>query len=206
MVDWANVSGIALNIGIIIISIVVAGGLLLLALFLYFKWKRYREYSCIIWEKDGFGQMKQTSDRAGIFVDGRTKNKRLFLKNANVGLDPNNVPYVQQGGSKFIYLLRTGLKNFQYIRPVIGNPAITLTVGEEDVNWAVNAYERQKRLFAQNIFMQYLPFIALAFVSIIILVIFIYFFKEFSTLKALGSSMSEAAKAIAQAQGTTIIE
>ena len=50
-------------------------------------------------------------------------------------------------------------------------------------------------------FMQYLPFMMLAFVSIIILVMFIYFFKEFDTLKDVAIALKEAALAT---RGTVI--
>ena len=101
----------------------------------------------------------------------------------------------------YVWLYRTGLKNFQYVDlNITPNPGATITVGEEDVNWAINAYERQKKLFSTTLLMQLMPFIMLAFVSIIILIIFIYFFKEFSTLKDMAVAMGEAAQIIAQAR------
>lgn len=190
-VAWATM---ALAIGV---GLGMTGG----SVWFYFFWRKYTEFKCIIWEKDGFGQLNERYDKAGIFVDGKTKNKRFFLKKANVGLDPDNVPYLPTRGKKVVYLLRTGLKNFHFIRPTVSNPNIYLSVGEEDVNWAINAYDRQKKLFDQSMFMQYLPFMMLAFVSIIILVMFIYFFKEFDTLKDVAIALKEAALAT---RGTVI--
>ena len=198
MVSLAGAGSSALSIGIMIIiglmTVSIVGG----GLYLYFKWKRYKEFNCVVWERDGFGQLTQTSDKAGIFVDSKTKNKRFFLKKFNVGLSPDNVPYLpsSNGQPKTVYLLRTGLKNFQFITPRVTAEGITLSVGEEDVNWAINSYERAKKMFNSDKLLQYMPYIAIAFVSIIILVIFIYFFKDFAVLKDMAIAMKEAAQAM----------
>jgi|2_EtaG_2_1085320.scaffolds.fasta_scaffold11055_5 hypothetical protein len=212
MVDANSIASTALNIGalvfMIIITIVIIGG----SFYGYMKWRRYNEYKCIVWERDGFGQLVETYDKAGVFVDPKTQNKRLFLKKFNVGLDPDNIPYLPSigGGSfsspKTIYLLRTGLKNFQFIRPDIEQEEITLEVGEEDVNWSINAYERQKRLFSKSKLMELMPYIAIAFVTVIILVIFIYFFKEFSVMKDVAIAFKEASESLAYAKtGTAVV-
>ena len=207
MVDWTGVGTVALRITILIISIIVVGGLMGVATFAYLKWRRFQGFVCKVFERDGFGQMKLLNDKAGIFVDNKTKNKRFFMKKFAVGLEPDNIPYIQDGKRKVVYLLRTGLKNFHFIKFNIRNPDVYLTVGEEDVNWAINAYERQKKMFSQSLLMQLLPFMLIAFVSIIILVMFIYFFKEFATLKEMAQAFAEASKAIAQANsGTVVIE
>jgi len=180
----------AMNLGIIIVIILIGGGFILTLLYFYFKYKKYKEFDCIIWDE---GKITETHDKAGIFVDSKTKNKRLFLKKANVGLDPDNIPYkIGAGGKKIIYLLRSGLKNFKYIDIKVNEPNVKINVGEEDVNWAVNAYERQKKMFSTGLLMQLMPFIALAFVSIIILIIFIYFFKDFAVLKDVAINLKEA--------------
>lgn len=201
-----SVSTQALNIFLMIAAVVTSGGLITGIIFFGRHLLRYRQYKCIIWERDGFGQLKQTYDMAGIFVDRKTKNKRLFLKKNKVGLNPDSIPYLQSNKSKTIYLYKTGLKNFHYIKVNFNDPKQTLTVGEEDVNWSINAYERQKKLFQSSLLLQLMPFIALAFVSIMILIIFIYFFKEFSSLKDFALIMREVADKLAQIKsGTTII-
>jgi len=186
----------ALNVGIIIISGVLIGGAVIGIAYFLMKYKRYKQFKCVVWEKDAFGQTKENYDDAGIFVDRKTKNKRFFMKKYNVGLEPDNIPYVQSGKTKTVYLHRTGLKNFTFIKPVITSSGVNFSVGEEDVNWAVNAYDRQKRLFSTNVLLQYMPFIALAFVSIIILATFIYFFKEFTTLKVVAERLHDTALAL----------
>jgi len=206
MVSLGGIASGALNVGILIATILIVGGIAIAITVLILRWKKYSEYKCIIFEKDGFGQLRYKSDSAGIFVDRKTRNKRLFLKRNKVGLDPDNVPYMTGAkGQKTIYLYQTGLKNFHYININI-NESFDITVGEEDVNWAINAYERQKKLFSQSLLMQLMPFIALAFTAIIILIIFIYFFKDFAVLKDVAVSLKEAAEAMAQANaGTTIL-
>lgn len=171
--------------------------------------KRYNQFKCIIWERDGFGQLKESYDKAGIFVDAKTKNKRLFLKKNKVGLNPDKLPYLvgeqKKRTVKTIYLLKTGLKNFHYIDIGVKEPAVTLTVGEEDVNWGINSYERQKKLFKDSILIQLLPFITIAFVTIIILILFIYLFKNLSTFGTAAEELKEAALAIAQARTGTVV-
>ena len=196
-----------LSVAIIIVVVVLGIGLLGAAFWMFQLKKKYSQFKCTIWERDGFGQLSQKHDDAGIFIDSKTNNKRFFMRKANVGLEPDNIPYViGHRGSKFVYLYRTGLKNFAFIKPNIStNGRILLSVGEEDVNWAINAYERQKKIFSNNLLMQYLPFIALAFVSIIILVIFIYFFKDFDVLKDTALALGEAARALAAANSGTVI-
>jgi len=206
MVNLAGVGNTALNILVMIFSIIILGAIIYAGIYFYMRWKRYKEFKCVIWERDGFGQLCETYDQAGIFVDNKTKNKRLFLKKCNVGLQPDNIPYLPSiSGTKIVYLLRDGLKNFRFIKPTIGNPNINLNVTEEDLNWGINAYERGKKLFSEKSFLQYLPYIAIAFVSIIILTIFIYFFKDFAVLKEVAIALKEAANAMAQAKAGTVI-
>lgn len=199
--DISAVSGFFLNIGIMLLSILFLGLIVGGTIYGMRQYKRWSQFTCIIWGLDGFGQIVEKKDRAGIFVDGKTKNKRFYLRKHNVGLDCNNVPYIQSGSRKMVYLLQVGLKNFQFIKPKITEDMIHFDVGEEDVNWAVNSYERVKKLFNQNILLQYMPFILLAFVSIIILIMFIYFFKQFPELVKMGQHFEEAAKALAQSRG-----
>jgi len=196
-VSVTGIANTALSWVIMIVAIIVFGTIATVATIFVLKQLKFK-YK-VVW----FGIDNKTggTDKGGIFVDRKTKNKRFFLKRAKVGLNPDNVPFKFIGKTMYVWLYRTGLKNFQYLDlNITPNPGATITVGEEDVNWAVNAYERQKKMFSTSLLMQLMPFIMLAFVSIIILVIFIYFFKEFSTLKDMAVAMGEAAKIIAQAR------
>lgn len=201
-----EIASAGLNIGIVIFVIIIGVAVIVTSYFFYAKWKRYQEYDVIVFEKDGFGQLVMKYDKAGIFVDRRTQNKRFFMQKANVGLTPDNIPYITtSGGKKIVYLKREGLKNFFFIRLDIKDGMVQLNVGEEDVNWAINAYERQKKVFGQDKLLAYLPFIILAFVCVVILIIFIYFFKDFGILKDVAIAFKEAAAIYAQAHSGTVI-
>jgi len=197
----------ASNIAVIFISVIVFVGIIGVILFLWTKNRKYEQFKCIIWEKDGFGNMTQTFDDAGIFVDGQTKNKRLFLKRNNVGLSPDNIPFILSNKKKYIFLLKTGLKNFAFVKPNFDDiyKELKLNVSEEDVNWAINAYERQKKLFTNSLLMQLLPFILMAFVCVCILIIFVYFFRNFGVLKEVALAFKDAARYLAQGNAGTII-
>lgn len=197
----------ALNVLLIGFLLIVVVAFSALAVILWKRNKRYSEYKVIIWFRDGFGQLQQTFDSGGVFVDKKTSNKRLFLRRNNVGLSPDNIPFLTDPkGKRYVFLYQRGLKNFLYLRPNVRAEGVSIEVGEEDVNWAVNAYERQKKLFSSNMLLQYMPFIALVFVSIIILIVFIYFFKDFHVLADVAKALEGAAQAFAQAQaGTAII-
>jgi len=197
--DISNISSVVLD-WVITISSIVLAGLVSWGLWVFLgKWKKYKEYQVIIWEKDGFGQWNEVVDKGGVFVDKATNNKRLFLKKANVGLTADNIPYLPGAkGRKVIYLLRTGLKNFHLIRINPEFPKLTLQIGEEDVNWAINAYERQKKLGKNTIWDKLLDHLPMIIGSMVILVIFLYFFKNLSSLVEFGKYMKETAQMMVQ--------
>lgn len=208
MVDVEGVAGSALNIFVLVFLMLAIGGVCIFVTWLILKELKYKQFRIVIWQKVGFNQFIEKKDRGGIFIDNKTKNKRFFLKKHKVGLNPDVIPYIISGKEKVVYLLQVGLKNFFPINISAWDTGnVKFTVGEEDVNWAVNDYERQKKLFQQSVLLQYMPFILIAFVSIVILIIFIYFFKEFPVLAKAAEELKIAAQEIARAKsGTTIIE
>ena len=206
MVTLESFTSGAMSFGIIIAVIIVGGGLLTVMLWAYFKWKNYQQFEIEIWQQDGLGQFNVKYDKGGIFVDSKTKNKRLFLKKHNVGLNPDNVPFMPSiKGKRKVLVLQTGLKNFRYIKPKISQGIMSFEVGEEDVNWAINSYERQKKLFGQTWLAQYMPFIMIAFVSIIILIMFINLFKVAPSISDAADALREAAIALRDAKAGTVI-
>ena len=196
----------AMTIGVWLLVIVIVLGIGAAAIYFIKKWYLYTEYNCIIFYRDGFGQMSYKRDSAGIFIDKKTNNKRFFLKKSNVGLDPNNIP-ILPGKKKTVLLAQYGLKNFSYIRLDMDLDKIKFTVGEEDVNWAVNAIEREdKKWRVKDTLLQYMPYISLAIVMIIILVMFIYLFKGIpAMLTEIKMIVIEGQKLSAMNQGTTIL-
>lgn len=197
--------GMALNSSFIIVALVLAVSVIVALIFFYNKWKRYQEFTCYIFERDGTGQIVIKSDKAGVFVDRTTQNKRFFMRAANVGLTPDNIPYILTTKGKIVFLYRTGLKNFRYVNFKFDDNGLINTVGEEQVNWALNAFDRQKKTFGQDKLLQYLPFIILAFVCIVILIIFIYFFKSFPVLKEVALAFKEAAAELAKSNAGTVV-
>lgn len=201
-----NVGQSLLGVGIIVIVLVITVAVIGGAFWLYSRWKRYRQFRCKVWEKDGFGQWVQDDDDAGIFYDKAARSKRLFLRKNNVSLPADKIPYIPQGTAKFIYLYKWGLKNFSFIHIDVQHGGLELNATEEDVNWAGIAYEKQKKLAENNWITQVLPYATLAFVSICILVLFLYFFKDFEVLKEMSQNMLEASRELAKAKmGTTVI-
>lgn len=204
--DLAGLGEAGFGFAMILILALFMIGFTILGTYLYLKWKQYQQFDIEIWQKDGLGQLNIKYDKAGIFVDSKTKNKRLFLKTHKVGLDPDNVPYMPSAGKRRkILLLQTGLKNFRYIKPSMTMDSLSFIVGEEDVNWAINSYERQKRIFGDSWLAQYLPFMIIGFVSIIILILFINLFKVAPDMRDAAVALKEAAQAMAQAKAGTVI-
>lgn len=186
---------------LILVAIVVAFTLMILSA------RKYKQFNVVIWQKDGFGQFVQKYDEGGIFIDKKTGNKRLFLRHANVGLTPDNIPYLPTSkGAKFIYLLQTGLKNYKFLKPNISGDFINFTVGEEDVNWALNDYEAQKKRFNSNWLEKYLPYIMLGLVSMVMLIMFVYLFNKLALISEIAGEMKKVAELLVQARtGTTVI-
>ena len=203
IIDFGAASSGLLNVAIVL-SILVISLLLVWAVFTFVNYqKRYREFTIVIWEKDGFGQFRQTHDKGGIFVDKKTNDKRLYLKKNKVGLECNNIPYIPTGdGKKMVYLLKVGSKNYTYIKPNVKSD-LSFTLGEEDVNWGLQAYQKQKANFGTNSLLQWLPYISLIIVSVIILIIFVYFFKNFEVLKDVAIAFEKAATELAKYHGNT---
>jgi competence protein ComGC len=134
----------------------------------------------------------------------KTGNKLFYLKYAKVGLKPDNVSFlINSKGRKVVYLLKYGFKNFVFISPVVNDVGrVTFRVGEEDINWAVNSYESNKKRFSQSLLFQLLPFLVLAVISVIILIMMIYLFKQFSVFSDVAGSIRETAVALNESART----
>jgi hypothetical protein len=185
--------------GLVLVVIVVA---ILLAIL---NARKYNQFKIIVFQKDGAGNTVPMTDKGGVFVDGKTGNKRLFLRDAKVGLSPDNIPFLVVGKEKWVFVLRTGLKNYRYIYIEFENELFHFKVGEEDVNWALNVYEAQKKRFATGWLAQYMPFIIIGFTSIIMLIMFIWLFNKLGMILEIAQAMQKVAESLAQATGTTII-
>lgn len=208
-IDTAGMAASALNIAYMIALGLVAVAIIGVAAYLYMNKKRYDEqgYKVIIYSQDGFGQIIQRTDKASIFVDKITKNKRLYVKGAKVGLEADNFPYVMgDKGKKTVYLLQTGLKNFRFIRINIDVPKVELKVGEEDVNWAINEFDRAIKMFETKSFLkEWGGMIALVICVFAILILMIFVLKKFDVLQEVAKSLENAAASMASAHSGTMV-
>jgi dipeptidyl-peptidase-4 len=55
-----------------------------------------------------------SSDVGGVFVDTKTNNKRFYLKNSDVGLDPDNIPFILNGKGQKNLLPLGGHQNAEF--------------------------------------------------------------------------------------------
>ena len=201
---------IAIQAFLVIIGTLIIGSI---CIFIFFKIRDKKRYdtNCIILEKCN-NNLIHTKDIAGIYVDNKTNNKRFFLKSNNVGLNPDNVPFIiDSTGKKTVFLYKFGLKNFQYININADSfGALSINVGEEDVNWGINAYEKQKKIFGTTLLEKLLPYIGIALMGLFILGMIVVIMRDIKELMPLMKDLAEALKqtaiALAQANsGTTVI-
>lgn len=195
--------------GALTFVVIVVGGIIILGLLGGFgwwfrRWYRWRQYRCVVFQVDNEGMLlRQTLDWAGVFVDPKTGHKRFYVKNGKVSLNADDVPVVP--GTNRVYMVRQG-RDHRFLRFAHLNPrGVRLSIGEDDVNWGIETYERQKKMFDRTRLWQYMPYIMMGFVSVIILVIFIYFFKDFAVLKEVAVELRNAAHEIAQARAGTVV-
>ncbi len=106
-----------------------------------------------------------------------------------------------------VYLLQTGLKNFQFMIPVINNKSkIVFNVQDEDVAWAMNAWERYKNPYKNKFLEHIMPFIGMAFVFLLVIISLYYIFKHIGVLSEVANAFRDAATEFAKVQtGTEVI-
>lgn len=188
--------------GLIFVAIVGLGA------YLYLRWRQQSEgYKVIIYSQDGFKQITQRNDIGTIYVDRITKNKRLFLKKSRVGLEADKFPFTMgTKGEKTIYLLQTGLKNYRFITIAIDVPKAELKVGEEDVNWALNEFDRAIKMFeAKSFWKEYGPYLMFIISVMAVLIVMIVLIKKFDVIQAASENLKQAAQYIAQAKAGTMV-
>lgn len=172
---------------------------------------RYK-YIIRIFSKDANGQIIQLKDdKAGIFLDKKTQYRLFKLKRNKFALDPDNIPYILTvKGKMLVYLLQTGLKNYQYLTPQIhSNPGLVFNVEDEDVAWAINAWERYKNPYANTVWSQIAPFIGMAFVFITVVVALYFIFTKAGFNADLLRDLADAAIQLKQGgavSGTTVVQ
>jgi len=196
-------TGGALKWTVVIIVGVLWLGLMAGLIYYFRNYKQYKQYRVIIYEKDALGKTTMDYDDAGVFTSWKSGLKLLWLKKYNVGLNPDQIPYSVDGkGNKIVQLLRKGLKDYSYIRPIIHNPSVQFAVGESDLNWYIAEREAYKRRFGQNTLMQILPYVALILVTMVILIMIIQVLKHFDVIRDAAVALKEAANILAMNPNT----
>lgn len=169
-------------IGLVLLTGVIA------FLVLYFMNKRYSQYEIEIYEKDSMGNIFRKYDKAGIFLDKRTKFRLLFLKGAKVGMNPNNIPHVNSIDGKgkvhkIVQLLKTGVRNYRFIKLKIENDNLINTVGEEDLNAAEQDWAKILETYSKPSWLEkFGGFAMFGLAMIIIFILVLYIFTKFSIL------------------------
>lgn len=173
---------------------------------------RMRKYSWIIrvFERDSSGNLVQLADdKGGIFLDRTTNYRLLLLRKHKFGLDPDHIPYIMNSrGRRITYLLRTGLKNYQFLKPVVEeNKGIKFNVEDEDVAWAVNAYQKYKIPNKNDLLKQILPILGIAVFGIIIVIMIYLILEKFDVLSDVANALVQATDNMQRVNtGTTVVE
>jgi flagellar basal body-associated protein FliL len=187
----------AANVGIIILVGLVIIGVAVFIIWMIHQSRKWKQFEVRVWMIDAFGQVMESKDKGGIFINKITNAKRFYVKNCKADLPPDNIPIIPIGKKRIVYIRQVGQKNFEYVYPskIYEDKALNV-VSEQDVNWAINDFMKHKETFSKNSWLQYLPFIALGVVAVVIMIIFIYFFKKLDVLEAMSANFLEAAKVL----------
>jgi len=204
-----------LNVVVWIISILFVGGCALGVWFVIRRMKRFGGFRCIIWHVNEEGEIiSESSDAGGIFKDGRTGNVLFHFRKNKYACNPDMIErlsILRRGRfgrmGRIIYFLKVGEKDFRpIIPPKFSKDGMKAALGEEDLNFAINAYERSKKVFSQSMLLQILPYAVLVIVSFTILILFIFLFKEFpKNISTASNAMVQAAEALKAASGSSTV-
>ena len=186
--------------------LIIALGIIGYVAWYFMKKKKYSEFIVRIVEEDSHGNIHETDDRAGIFLDKRTGFRLFFLEKAKKGLNPNKVPYITRKVmkgllikkpviEKIVQLRRIGVSNYTFIHPKLDTEGLSFTQGEEDMNWGAQELEKIRRTFGkENIWSKLAPYIMFIVTIMIIMIILISLFNKFEILKEVSRSMLEITK------------
>lgn len=189
---------------LVAIVIIVAGIIFLIvaSVAVFFIYRRAKHpISCVVWEYDkSSNKLRETYDKAGIFT--KAGMKLFYLLKGKAGLNPDNTTYMENSkGKRIAYLFKLGSKNYRFINPHFkSNPGFALTVGEEDLNWAISDYNRHKNVIeGKNLLMQILPWVGIFFVGMVFFILIVYIIQKFDVLADTAGSINTAADSLRQA-------
>lgn len=164
-----------------------------------------------IFEKDSMGKIIELpTTKGGEFIDRSTKNRLFKLKGHKIGLSPDELPFIQNSkGQKVVYLLRQGLRNFQYlgIPQVSTNPGLEFNVQDEDIAWGYNEFEKMKLPNKNDMLMKVLPVIGIIMLGMTVIIIIYLIMDKGAVMVDAARAFEAASKELAKASlGTTVIE
>lgn len=159
------------------------------------KIRKYREFKAVIWERDSTGNVHESYDRGGIFVDKGTGLKLLFFSKIRKGLNPNSVPFVTAKDKKgrlikIVYLRRVGVSNYVFCHVKVTETGTVIKVGEEDINWATQDIIKVRRSFLKEGWLQkFAPYIAFIITILVVMIILISLFNKMGVIEKASDNM-----------------
>lgn len=194
-----------LNIVGLFVIIIISAGIATGVFFLIRRWRRYYIPVTIF----DYTTTPRTIafDRGGIFKDHITKNTLFWLKIRKIGLSPDNIPYIPTEKGRSVFVVRYGLKNFSYWTPPDNKDLdFKRSIGQEDVQNALNQYKRGRQLLNNSLLNQILVIAPIAFLTFSLLVILIIIFKFAPDLIREMTNLANVMREAYQTQcGTTVI-
>lgn len=187
----SSLTGGLIDIGLLLFGLVFTIGVIgAVVVFYWFNYKRYKQYECIVYEKDTFGNVHAQRDDAAIFLKGA--NRRLWLRKNKISMPGDDLPYYMVGKKKTLNVLKKGTKNFVFVEPDIDDEGLTFNVGEEDVNWAAIEWDRSTKNFGQTWIMQMMPYAIVMFSVMIVMVVYIMFIRKLDLLVEISQNIGGA--------------
>jgi len=212
VVPQINTGGAVGLISNLVIWGAVMLGLLIVGYIGFVYLQRSRMYNYVVhiyYQEKGSRMPIFRTDRGGIFTNAKTGMKRFYLMKNNVGLKPDNIPFIFNGkGSKIVTLYQSGIKNFSFVNAHISpNPGFKMSVGEEDVNWAISAYASWKNRFQMKTFMeQYGHMILWALTIVGTLFIFWFVSEKFDVIGQAAGALEAASENLKNIQYGQVIQ
>lgn len=163
----------------------------------------------IYYQEPGSQAVMKKLDFAGVFTKKKTGLKRLYLMKHNVGLNPDNVPFIfTEKGKRLVTLWQSGLKNFRFVNPTMtSNPGFVMNVGEEDVNWAIASYHEWKERLQFQDWLQKHGHILLWSITIVGSLFIMWFItSKFDVMGGIAQAMLQAAQALRDASAGTVVK
>lgn len=200
--------GAYLFVAVVLVASIFFLGLIITIGYFIIRYRNLHQFKVFVFSRDSLGKPTVDIDESGgIFNNLWTKTRRFYIRKGRVGLNCDNVPSIDVPGSKkrLVLLVRYGLNNYRFLKPDLTDFGdLSMTVSMEDINWGIHAYERSKKSFVTGWLKDFAPYLALMFVGIVFLIIFLYFFSKLDVLSSFADSLNNAAQALANAKAPVI--